>query len=429
MGAVFGRNAAIEVVNEGYPKQLTSLFLRSSQGAFVEDYGGNKYIDTSLGVGTHIFGHGFIDEVIGNRLKSGTLFAAPSALPYDVAGAMHAILPHLDRYIFCNSGAEATMRATRIARAFSRKPKIALFGGGWHGGSDVLLFEENPASPHDQPQAMFKSAGIPDELLDSVILLPYNSPAAFGIIKAHAHELALVIIEPSQGSNPRADVAGFLTELREVTERNGVLLCFDEIITGFRIAAGGCQEFYGIEADLATYGKIIGGGLPVGVVASRAGILDEVTVRAQDAQKVFLGGTFSANPLVMHVAKAVLDRLSECRETIYPDLNRRGQDLRDRVSHYCIDHAIPVRMMGIGSMNRVLFTDREVKSRRDRDHYELGKQVQDVFYKYLLLEHGIFVNKNRVMFLSTLHDDAIVETLASAINASLEFFQTNDLMQ
>jgi len=420
--AVFELASAIEVANEGYAKRLTSLFIRSSQGAFVEDYSGNRYLDTSLGMGTHIFGHGFIDEVIGGQMKTGTLLGAPSAMPYEVAGAIHEIIPHFNRFVFCNSGAEATMRAVRIARALRHKPKIALFSGGWHGGSDVLLFEDNPASPQDHPQAMFKSAGVPEELRDTVILLPYNSSVAFDIIKSHVHELALVIIEPSQGSNPRADMAGFLSELREVTERNGVLLCFDEIVTGFRIAAGGCQEFYRIKADMATYGKTIGGGLPVGVVATRAEILDDVTVNARGVQQVFLGGTFSANPLVMHVAKAVLGRLSQRREAIYSDLNRRGQELRDKVNQFCIEHAIPARMMGIGSINRILFTAKKVKSRRDRDNCESEKQVQNAFFKYLLLEHGIFVNKNRVLFLSTLHDDEVIRTLAQSLNFSLDFF-------
>ena len=425
MGAVFEKNNEVEVANEEYDKSLSNFYIKHSHQYFIEDYSGNKYIDTSLGAGTHIFGHGFINEVIGDQLKNGTLFTVPCAYPYEVAGAINRMVPHLTHFVFCNSGSEATMRAARIARAYSKKRKIALFSGGWHGAIDVLLFEDDTASPQEHPRATFKSLGMLEELRDTVILLPYNSPAAFDIIKASARELAMVIIEPSQGSNPRADMSQFLTELRDITIQNDVLLCFDEVITGFRIKAGGCQEYYNIEADIVTYGKTVGGGLPIGVVAGKPAVMAAVKGSGPKQQPVFMGGTFSANPLVMHVARAVLNRLNEQKETVYRELNENGENLRDLVNRFCIDNDIPVRMTGIGSMSRILFTDKAVGSRRDRDNFELDPFVQAVFFKYLLLEYGIFVNKNRIMFLSTAHNRQTVNLIGSGINDALKFFRAH----
>lgn len=422
IGNIFDKNNKIEVVNEGYDKNPGNLYIRNSTRCFIEDYSNNRYIDTSLGAGTHILGHGFIGEVIGDQLKNGTLFTVPSAYPYEVATVINKMVGHLTHFVFCNSGAEATMRAVRIARAFTKKNKIALFSGGWHGGNDMLMFDDDPASPCEHPSAMFKSAGTPEELLGTVILLPYNSPEALNIIKNHAHELAMVIVEPSQGSNPRADMAGFLTELREVTAKNDVLLCFDEIITGFRVQAGGCQEHYNIKADLVTYGKTVGGGLPVGVVGGGEAVMG--VVKGTDNQKpAFMGGTFSANPMVMCAARAVLNRLNDQKEVVYPELNENGQRIRDVVNQFCISSGIPVRMMGIGSMSRIYFTDREIKSRRDRDRYELNQYIQNVFFKFLLLERDVFVNKNRIMFLSTTHTREVVDHIANAIVDALDFFR------
>lgn len=231
----------------------------------------------------------------------------------------------------------------------------------------------------------------------------------------------MVIIEPVQGSNPRDDMGGFLNKLRGCTAKHNILLCFDEIISGFRLAPGGAQEYYGVKADLATYGKTLGGGLPIGVVAGPRSIMNVVTGQ-KNGRTVFMGGTFSANPLGMCVARTFLEYLLKDQKRIYPLINGQGQYLRDSVNAFCLLHRIPVRMMGIGSMSRLIFTDHAVRSRWQRDHFEISREIQDLFYLYLLLKKGIHVNHNRILYLSTAHHKEHVQKIIDAITETLQYF-------
>ena len=285
----------------------------------------------------------------------------------------------------------------------------------------MLLFEEDYTSDENRPAIMFKSAGVPEEIMDMTLMLPYNTDAAFELIEQHKNELAMVIIEPSQGSNPRDDVGEFLCELRRITAKHNILLCFDEIITGFRITLGGCQEHYGVEADIATYGKAIGGGLPIGMIGGTEEVM-KVVKSCNGEKPVFMGGTFSANPLVMRIARTVLQHLIENREDIYSYLNGNGQYIRNRINEFCVANQIPVRMMGIGSMSRIIFTDKTVKSRRDRDKYEVDDTLQKLFYSYLRFEKGVHVSSNRIIFLSTVHKKEHIEKIVRSIIEALEYF-------
>ncbi len=409
------------VLNAGYEK--SKLHVNKAYGCFLEDRSGNVYIDTALGAGTHILGHAhpLIVGEIQKQAAEGTLYILPNRYTYEVGELLSDVLPHFYGFVFCNSGTEATIRTTRIARAYTGRKKIAMLSGGWHGGNDMLLFEEDCTSDENRPALMFKSAGVPQEIMDMTLMLPYNSDATFELIEKHRDELAMVIIEPSQGSNPRDDVGGFLQKLREVTLKYDILLCFDEIITGFRIALGGCQEYYGVKADIAAYGKTLGGGLPIGLVAGTKKVMD--VVKGNDHKKpVFMGGTFSANPLVIRVARTVLQHLIENRDRIYNYLNENSQYIRNSVNEFCVSNQIPVRMMGIGSMSRMIFTDKAIKSRRDRDRYEIDDTLQKLFYSYLRFEKGVHVSGNRIIFLSTAHEKEHIEKIAHSIVETLEYF-------
>lgn len=415
-------NCSFAILNAGYEK--SELHIKKAYGCFVEDCSGNLYIDTAMGAGTHILGHAHpvVVREIRKQAAEGTLYMLPNTYTYEVGKLLSNALPHFHSFVFCNSGTEATIRATRIARAYTGRKKIAMFSGGWHGGNDMLLFEEDYTGDKNQPALMFKSAGVPQEIMDMTLMLPYNSEAAFELIKQHGNELAMVIIEPSQGSNPRDDVGEFLQKLREVTLKHNILLCFDEIITGFRIALGGCQEYYGVKADIAAYGKTLGGGLPIGLVAGTKEVMDVVKGNDGDKKPVFMGGTFSANPLVMHVAKAVLQYLVENRETVYTNLNENSRCLRDAINEFCVADQIPVRITGIGSMSRMIFTDKPIKSRRERDKYEIEDALQKLFYSYLRYEKGVHISGNRILFLSTAHRKEHIERIIESITESLKYF-------
>jgi glutamate-1-semialdehyde 2,1-aminomutase len=414
-------NNNFSILNAGYDRDC--LHARKAYGCFIEDCSGNIYIDTALGAGTHILGHAssIIAEEIEKQAREGTLYILPNEYTYEVGELLSHAIPHFSSFVFCNSGTEATIRATRIARAYTGRKKVAMFSGGWHGGNDMLLFEEDYNGNDIKPVPMFKSAGVPEELMGMILMLPYNNDAAFDLIEQHKDELAMVVIEPSQGSNPRDDVGEFLGELRRITAKHSILLCFDEIVTGFRVALGGCQEYYGVEADIATYGKALGGGLPIGLVAGKKEVMSVVKGNGHK-KPVFMGGTFSANPLVMHVAKTVLQYLIENRKTTYTSLNENGQCVRNTINEFCASNQVPVRMIGIGSISRMIFTDKAIKSRRERDKYEADDTLQKLFYSYLRFEKGVHVSSNRILFLSTAHKKEHIEKIIHSIIATLEYF-------
>jgi glutamate-1-semialdehyde 2,1-aminomutase len=399
------------------------LHIKKAYGCFIEDYTGHVYVDTGFGAGTHILGHTHpvIVKELQRQASEGTLLLLPNHYTYEVRDLLHAALPHFSGFAFCNSGVEATMRAARIARAFTGRDKVAMFSGGWHGGNDLLLFEDDNIADKHSPVPVFKSAGLPESVKSHMLFLPYNDENAFNLIEQHKDDLAAVFIEPAQGSNPRDDVGPFLKTLRELTKRHGVLLCFDELVTGFRIALGGCQEYYDINADIATYGKTIGGGISIGMVAVTKDLIG--TIRGDTANKpVFLGGTFSANPLAMSVVRVVLRYLLDRRHEIYSSLNGMGKHLRNSVNDFCVSSHVPVRMIGIGSMSRLIFSDKTIRSRRDRDEYELPLELQEQFYYDLLLGKGIHVSSNRIVFISTAHKKHHVQNIAEAMINCISHF-------
>ena len=354
-----------------------------------------------------------ITDSIRNQLKKGILYTTFNKHTYEVAGLIKQCIPdEIDSVVFCNTGSEATMRAARIARAYSTKKKIAIFSGSWHGGNELFVYDHDYHSNDYSTQ--HKSAGIPDDFKNNVIVLPYNHNDAFDLIKKNKHDIAMVIIEPSQGSNPRDDMLDFLKNLRSVTHDNNILLCFDEMITGFRVALGGCIEYYGVMPDIVTYGKTIGAGLPIGIVAGKSKVMDAINSN-QSKIPVFMGGTFSANPLTMSTTKSLLKYLIKNRDEIYNDLNIKGNYVKKSINNYCIKNNISLRMIGIGSMLRLVFTDYPVMSRKDRDIQESNISIQKEFYKELLIKKNIFVNSNGIIFLSTEHSMEVVDSLISGI--------------
>ena len=394
---------------------MPNLLIEKAYGCFLEDTNCNKYIDTTLGNGTHILGHSprFITESINNQLKKGVLYCTPNNHTYEVAELIKQCVPSaVDSVVFCNTGSEATMRAARIARAYNNKNKIAIFSGCWHGGNELYNFDHNY---HSKDYATkHKSAGIPDNFKNNVIVLPYNHNDAFDLIRKNKDDLAMVIIEPSQGSNPRDDMLKFLTKLRKVTQKNKIVLCFDEMITGFRVAIGGCIEYYGVVPDIVTYGKTIGGGLPIGVVAGSSEVMSVISAK-KNVLPVFMGGTFSANPFTMSSTKALLEYLIKNRDKIYNDLNIKGNYIKNSINTYCIENKISLRMIGIGSMLKLIFTDYPVMSRRDRDLQESDISIQKEFYRQLLIKKNIFVNSNGIIFLSTEHSNEVVDSIISGV--------------
>ncbi len=346
-----------------------------------------------MGSGAQIIGHNNpLIRRVGEQIKKGTIYTIPNSYTDKVnAYLKEYINPDFDeKYIFCNSGTEANMRAIRLARAYRGRSLIGRFHGGWHGGLDGFL-EEHP-----------ENKGIPASTDNLFKVLPYNTDDSLQQITS---DMAAVIIEPVQGSNPRSDIKEFLQKLRDRCTRTGVLLIFDEVMTGFRLSAKGGSGLFGIRPDLVTYGKVLGGGFPIGAVGGKTEIMK--------TENVFYGGTFSANPLSMYAAKLILETIVSKKYIQYDNLNSAGKMFRDELNKFFIDRGLELRAFGCGAINRIIFTDKFIRNREDRDKFETeGGQA---LFSEKLNHLGVFVNGNGLFHFSMAHTPEVVGDLINTI--------------
>lgn len=414
------------LLNEAYSQSSKQPIIVSGEGAWVYDVEGRKYLDTAMGGGSIILGHAHpkVVSAVQVRVGLGTIFTAPCLEAIQYAEVLNSVMPWHTGFIFSSTGSEATLRAIRLARAHTGRNRIAIFSGGWHGSHDQVLFGEHPESAEEAPILLPISAGIPSEVQKQLLLLPYNHQGAIDLIKAHRDELALILIEPTQGSNPREDIGGFLREIRNVTLECGILFGLDEVITGGRLGIGGGQEYYGVTADLATFGKTLGGGFPIGVLGINEALCR--TVKGNSKQGgVFMGGTFSGNPISTLAGKTVMSYLKETALDSYSKLNQWGETIRSELNHYCRANEMPFSVIGAGSIFRVIFSNKQIKSRHDRDKVEVSIEKQNLLYS-TLLDEGIHVGKNRVNFLSLGYDDDSINRLIEAYKTGFGRFQLGD---
>lgn len=408
--------------NEGYAQAYSHPVIVAGEGSSVFDLEGREYLDTAMGGGSVLLGHAHpkVVTAVQERVAKGTIFTAPCHEAIRYAKLLKTLMPWHEGFVFSNSGSEATLRAIRLARAHTGRDRVAVFSGGWHGSHDQVLFEEHPESTEETPLILPKSSGIPVEVAKHLLMLPYNHDRACDLIKAHRNELALVLIEPVQGSNPRDDVASLLHEICDVSRENGILFGFDEVITGGRLGLGGGQEYYGITADLATFGKTLGGGFPIGVLGINESLCGTVTGNGKRVG-VFMGGTFSGNPVSTLAGYTVMEHMQETAAQSYPKLDRWGALVRKELNEFCQDNGLPAHVMGVASMFRVIFCPDKIRSRHERDQKELPMNEQASFYQ-LLLEAGVHVGKNRINFLSLGYDDRSVRGLIDAYKFAFEHF-------
>lgn len=401
--------------NDGY-KENNSVIMDSAKGPYMHDITGRKFVDIGMGAGSMILGHAdqtLVDK-ISMQVSKGSIFVHPSQSAFELKENILENLPKkFSGVIFSSSGSEATMRAIRLARASSGKNVIALFSGGWHGSHDIVLAADNYDTPENSPETIPLSAGIPKCLQDDVLMLPYNDQEAFNLIRQHANKLALVMIEPVQGSNPRMDILPFLTKLRKTCTENNVILTFDEIITGYRLHLGGATSCFGILPDMITYGKILGGGLPTGAVVFSKKIASEVF--GKNKPVFFTGGTFSANPLTMVAGLEVLRAL---KTKDYKYINNLSERMRRSCNMFFDENEYPMKMIGCNSISRIIFTNKFIANRRARDLHELPSRTQEIFRKLMVL-NGVLHPTNGIIFLSFSHEEKHVEQIIKAIKSSV----------
>jgi len=382
------------------------------------DVDGNEYVDLAMGFGVHLFGHGasFIQTALEEQLKQGIQVGPQSHLAGEVA-ELFCELTGMERVCFCNSGTEAVMTALRIARAATGRAKIALFTGSYHGHFDGTLALSRTVNGNLQSAPM--ALGVPQHVVDDVLVLTYGDPRSLEIIKIHASELAAVLVEPVQSQRPDLQPKTFLQQLRYLTQEAGIALIFDEVITGFRIHPGGAQAWFGIDADLATYGKVVGGGIPIGVVAGRASYMDRIdggmwSYEDRSYPKVeqtFFAGTFNKNPLAMAAAKSVLKYLQIQGAALQEQLNQRTSQLAETLNAYFGQESVPIQVVHFGSIFRLVLSG-------NFSYLYQPLEIDLLFYH--LIEKGVYVWEGRSCFLSTAHTDEDIDYVIQAVKDSVK---------
>jgi glutamate-1-semialdehyde 2,1-aminomutase len=346
-----------------YPDDA-AFIVKGGRGSKLYDLSGREYIDYLLGSGPLVLGHAHpaVVAAVREQVAQGTTYFLVNEPIVALAEEICRAVPCAEQVRFTVSGTEATFFALRAARAFRKRDKIMKFEGGYHGSHDYALMSSSPRTPKAFPAATADSAGIPHVIQDEVLIAPYNDLATVeALLAVHAESLAAVIVEPFQRLIPPAP--GFLQGLRELTRRREIPLVFDEVVTGFRFAYGGAQEFYGVVPDLAAVGKIVGGGFPLAAVCGRAEIMRAFDPRLEGtADFVAQVGTLNGNPIA---AVAGLATLAELRKPgAYARLRDSGQTLRDGLAELARDSGLPAQVVGEFAVFDIVFTERPVTDYR-----------------------------------------------------------------
>ena len=362
----------------------TPIFVKRAQGAYLYDEDGNRLIDYINSWGPMILGHAYepVVEAVTERAKLGTSFGMPTELETKIAALAVSMVPNIDKIRFVNSGTEACMSAIRLARGFTKRDKIIKFAGCYHGHSDSFLIAAGSGlSTFGVPN----SPGVTEGTAKDTLLARYNDlENVSALIAANPNEIAAIIVEPVAGNMGCVPpLKGFLEGLRELCSANGILLIFDEVMTGFRLAAGGVQELFGIQADIVCFGKVIGGGLPVGAFAAREEIMNYLAPLGP----VYQAGTLSGNPLAMAAGLAMLEALNNDR-TVFQRLEDKTSYLEAGIRKVLTANGVVFTINRVGSMISVHFDAEPVV-----DFQTAAKGDNATFKKFFhgLLQEGIYI--------------------------------------
>jgi glutamate-1-semialdehyde 2,1-aminomutase len=392
----------------------TPLFIARARGAYLWDADGNKYIDYVGSWGPMILGHARTEVLksMKEAAKRGTSFGAPTELEVRMAELLCKLVPSVEMVRMVNSGTEATMSAIRVARAFTHREKIVKFEGCYHGHGDSFLIKAGSGA---MTLGVPDSPGVPSGVAQDTLTARFNDLASVErLVDAWPEQIAAVIVEPVVGNMgcvpPKP---GFLEGLRALCTQHGIVLIFDEVMTGFRVALGGAQELYGVRPDLTTLGKIIGGGLPVGAYGGRKEIMQLVA----PSGPVYQAGTLSGNPLAMAAGYATLNILARHRST-YKQLEKRARQLEGGMRE-CFERAgVPVWMNRVGSMFTVFFTSAEVV---DDESAKSSDTKRFAAFFRAMLENGVYLAPSQfeAAFLSASHTEADIDRTLAACNKAL----------
>jgi len=398
----------------GFGNVSQEVIIAQGHGGRVRDVDGNEYVDYLLGSGPMLVGHAHpeVIEAVQAQLSAGTTFFTSNPHGIRLAAEIVSAVPCAERVRFVSTGSEADLYAMRLARAHRGRDRILKFEGGYHGMSDYALMSLAPRRSGNFPQPIPDSAGIPKSVGDEMLVAPFNDlETAASLVREHRDELAAIIVEPVQRLiSPKP---GFLEGLRRLTADNGILLIFDEVVTGFRFAYGGAQSYFGVTPDICTLGKVIGGGFPLAAIAGRADIMAHFDKGAvgEDAYLPQIG-TLSGNPIAAVAGLKTLEILR--RPGSYEQLFRTGRSLMEGLARILEDAGIAARIAGDAPMFDVVFTDRDVTDYRS----SLGDQETMKALNVLLRRHGILKGDSKY-YVSLAHTEEDVRFTLEAFAASI----------
>ncbi|KOP26726.1 polyketide synthase [Hapalosiphon sp. MRB220] len=389
-----------------------------SLGSKIWDVDGNEYVDVMMGLGINLFGHNpsFIKEALITQLDKGIQIGPQSEVVGEVAELV-AQLTGMERVCFSNTGTEAVMSAIRIARAVTGRKTIVIFSGSYHGHFDGTLIKANKVE--NNHSAIPLAPGVLPNFVNDVLVLKYGNPESLEIIKTHQQDLAAVLVVPVQTSRPGLQPKEFLHQLRQLTQATEIALIFDEMVTGFRIHPGGAQAYFGLQADIATYGKIVGGGMPIGLIAGKSKYMDAIDGGVWNygddsypqTKKTFFAGTFCKHPLAMIAAKAVLKYLQSEGSSLHQKLNGRTTKFVAALNNYFTVEGLPLQMANFGS----LFGSASLDISEENSVASLAMDL----LKYHLLDQGVHL-LGVSGYLSTAHTDEDINYILQAVKDSIE---------
>jgi glutamate-1-semialdehyde 2,1-aminomutase len=375
------------------------FFTKCAKGSRLTDVDGKEYIDYCLAYGPLILGHANSEvvETIKTQLECGTLYGTPTEQEVELTELVSKIVPCAEMVRLVSTGGEATMSAIRAARGYTGKKKVVKFEGCYHGAHDCVLVKAGSGAT---TFGMPNSLGIPEETTRNTIVVPYNDAEKFeDAVKANPSDLAAVIVEPVLGNvGLILPEEGFLETLREVTEKFGIVLIFDEIITGFRVALGGAQELYRITPDLTTLGKVMGGGFPMAAFVGKEEIMKMIAPQG----KVYQAGTYSGNPVSVAASLATLRVLRDSRDEFYSRLEKKCESVVKPLQNLVDESDLKMQLNHIASMFQLFFTQTRVT---DYATVKTADNVKFMSYHAKLLGNGVFVPPSQfeTCFLSSAH--------------------------
>ena len=390
---------------------LTPRFITRADGAYIWDEDGNKYIDYVCSWGPMILGHNhpIIREAVERAVKDGLSFGASTRREVEIAELMVQMVPNIEMVRMVNSGTEAVMSALRLARGATGRDKLMKFEGCYHGHSDSMLVKAGSSAVAEEGRP--SSAGVPADVAKDTLTARYNDlDSVRELFARYPGQIACVIVEPvAANMGVVGPQPGFLEGLRAICDKEGALLLFDEVITGFRLARGGAQEFFGVRADLVTFGKIIGGGMPVGAYCGSRALMEQVA----PCGPVYQAGTLSGNPVAMAAGLAQLTYLNEHPE-VYETIAKKADRLADGMRKAAERSGAGVRINQVGSLVAPFFTPDRVESFTDATKSDLNKYAA---YFEKMLARGVYLAPAQfeAMFVSAAHSEEDLEHTIRAV--------------